>query len=369
MKLGSIQFLRAVAALLVVYFHSIDFQRKLAHSFQQDFLHWANFGAIGVDIFFVISGFIISYSAGSYKGGREGVIFLVRRFKRVNFIYYLATLVMVGVLIHAVLMMGVPLITFPIILKSIFLLPLLDHTEFVPHILRQAWTLSFEWFFYLLFSLAIFTRTRSKERFLVLLIMALVVTGFLFNGFKGSDYRLIFMTNPILLEFLLGVCLYWCYVNVRVSKKMTFVLLAAGGCICLYRIVHGFGKIWLSEDTEDGSLSFVRFIRWGIPAGLLVAGCIFLEKAGSLHSIWNNPLTTYLGNASYSIYLTHMTIYLLCSSVYRRTGYYPNPDLAIWLQALLAITGGIIFYQLGELPLLRFLQRKRPRPNLAGKTQ
>jgi peptidoglycan/LPS O-acetylase OafA/YrhL len=77
MKLGSIQFLRAIAAILVLYAHSIDLQMGYSHSFQQDFFYWQNFGAFGVDIFFVISSFIISYSAGSYKGVREvgGLIF------------------------------------------------------------------------------------------------------------------------------------------------------------------------------------------------------------------------------------------------------------------------------------------------------
>ena len=69
-KLNSIQVLRAVAATLVAYAHSIDLQSSYSHSFQESFFDWGNFGAFGVDLFFVISGFIISYSAERYTGIR-----------------------------------------------------------------------------------------------------------------------------------------------------------------------------------------------------------------------------------------------------------------------------------------------------------
>ena len=99
----------------------------------------------------------------------------------------------------------------------------------------------------------------------------------------------------------------------------------------------------------------------GDPPGLLVAGCIFLEKNRSLSRIWNNSVTALLGDASYSIYLVNYTIYALCNTIYNRVGFFLNPDLAILLQFLVAIMGGIIFYRLVEKPLLQLLHR----PSLA----
>jgi peptidoglycan/LPS O-acetylase OafA/YrhL len=360
MKLGSIQFLRAIAVLLVAYAHSIDLQMGYAHSFQQDFFYWQNFGAFGVDIFFVISGFIITYSAGTYKGGREGALFLAKRFKRVNPVYYLATLVFISTFIHAIFVGKAPAPAFPFIVKSILLLPLFDKTAFINTILFPAWTLSFEWLFYGLFFLTILSRTRYKERALLLLITALVLAGVLF---KGMDYRLRFTTNPILLEFLLGVCLYGCYTKIRVPKKMAFALLLTGSGICLYEIIKGFGDISEATNILDGSLSLSRFVQWGIPAGLLVAGCIFLEKRQSLGVLWNSKLIGLLGDASYSIYLVNNTVYEGCRGVYKRTGFFLHldrtiPDLMIILQWLLAIAGGLIFYRLVEVPLLRLLRRR-----------
>lgn len=362
MKLGSIQFLRALAAILVAYAHSIDLQTKYTHSFQQDFYHLEDFGAFGVDIFFVISGFIITYSAGRYKGMREGLIFLFRRFKRVNPVHYLATLAFIVVFIPA-MSKHLRVFPFPNILQSIILLPLIDGKAFVPPVLIVAWTLSFEWFFYLLFFLAIFSRTRFKVGLLLLLITALVGAGLLCKDLINSDFRLNFITNPILLEFGLGVGLYGCYTTINISKKMAFAFLLAGSGLCLYEIFKGFGDVADARFTADGSQSLMRFFVWGIPAGLLVAGCIFLEKARSLNTLWNNSCVALLGDSSYSLYLVNLTVYLLCEALYRRTGFFLNPDLAIWVQLLLALTGGILFYKAVEKPLLKVLhQRLHPGP-------
>jgi exopolysaccharide production protein ExoZ len=358
MKLGSIQFLRAIAAILVVYAHSIDLQVQYTHSFQQNLYYLQDFGAFGVDIFFVISGFIISYSADRYKGGREGMQFLIKRFKRVNTVYYLATLLLLVTYIPSIFIRHTRVIPFDIILKSLVLLPVFDKGTFIDTILFPAWTLSFEWLFYLFFFWAIVSRTRSKERFLALLISALVITGFLFNRFKGGNYQLSFITNPILLEFLLGIGLYGCYTKMNIPKKMAITFLVTGSCICCYEIIKGYGTISLAYNTLDGSQSFIRFIKWGIPAGLLVAGCIFLEKARCGISFWNSRPIALLGDASYSIYLVNYTVNGLCAAVYMRAGFFLNPDLAVGLQLLLAISGGILFYKAVEKPLLKLLHKR-----------
>src|SRR5258707_13134028 len=100
-QLTSLQFLRATAAILVAYAHSIDLQMIYASSIQQNFYYLQNFGAFGVDLFFVISGFIISYSAERYKGARDASAFLIHRFKRINPVYYIATLLFIAISLHS----------------------------------------------------------------------------------------------------------------------------------------------------------------------------------------------------------------------------------------------------------------------------
>jgi exopolysaccharide production protein ExoZ len=352
-KLGSVQFLRAVAAVLVGYAHSIDLQMSFSHSFQQDFLYLQNFGAFGVDIFFVISGFIISYSASRYMGGKEGLTFLIHRFKRVNPVYYLATLLFLLIPLYQWLShrTAIPP-THAEISKSIYVLPLRDRWHWSTPILLQAWTLAFEWMFYLFFLAAIILRVRRKEMFLMALSLFLIIAGSFLTS--RSDFRLRFITNPIIAEFMLGVGIYACYRKIKITRVQSYGLLGAGIAICLYEIIKGFGDISEANYTVDGSGSLQRCVIWGIPAALLVAGCVFLEKNGGL-AFSRNRWISLIGDSSYSFYLIHTTIYRLFTSLYIRRGFFRYPDLAIFLQLGCAIAGGILFYKLVEAPLLRRL--------------
>ena len=358
-QLNSIQVLRATAAILVAYAHSIDLQIlqiKYPDSIQQHFYYLQNFGAFGVDIFFVISGFIISYSAGRYKGGRDGYAFLLHRFKRINPVYYIATLLFIAIRTHSWIRDGHSSLTGPVILKSIVLLPVFDRTSYTPTLLSQAWTLSLEWLFYLLFLVTILTRTRHKERLLGMITVILVIAGLFLHG---GDYRLQFITNPVMGEFMLGVLIYWCWSRIAVPKSVAWALLLTGTGLCIGEIIKGFGNIDNSIYTLDGSLAFTRLFWWGTPAALLVAGCLFLEKKGSGGFARGNPLLLLIGNSSYSLYLLNPIVYGICASIYRRTGFFMNPDLAIFVQLALAIIVSIIFYKRVEAPLLRRL-RKSP---------
>ena len=357
MKLRSIQFLRAIAAILVAYAHSVTVQMRFSHSFQQDLFHLPGLGAAGVDIFFVISGFIISYSAGRYKGGREGAAFLGHRFKRINPVYYLVTVLLILLSLHPQLKDHSFLLTWTQIGKSIILLPVFDRTGFSGIILSQGWTLSFEWFFYLLFLATILSRTRHKERWLMIMISTLVTAGLFLHG---GDYRLHFISNPILLEFLLGVVIYWCYSRISVPKTTARILLFSGIALYILEIGTGYGYIGDSTRTVDGSLSLLRLFLWGIPAALLVSGCLFVEKNGSGSFILNNKLIDLLGNSSYSLYLLHFIVFDLCVALYLRVGFFMNPDLAIFVQLVLAITASALFYKWVEAPLLRRLRKSPP---------
>jgi peptidoglycan/LPS O-acetylase OafA/YrhL len=90
MKINSIQYLRAIAAILVVYAHSLNFIGN-GNSIQANFYYLKNFGAIGVDIFFVISGFIITYVSYNLNGLNDFIVFIKKRFVRINPTYYFAS--------------------------------------------------------------------------------------------------------------------------------------------------------------------------------------------------------------------------------------------------------------------------------------
>ncbi|KAA2239882.1 acyltransferase [Chitinophaga agrisoli] len=358
MKLHSIQFLRSIAALLVVYVHAIDLQMQFSVSKQQNFFYLQNFGAIGVDIFFAISGFIITFVANKYTGTKSGFNFLVKRFIRINPIYYVGSALLALSMLTYAWIRGSQ-IFWPQLLSSLadtlLIVPVTGDTNQYNPILLIGWTLSFEWFFYLVFILLIIFRSTNKPLHLVLLITTLVILG---KIAAPSDYRLIFITNPVQLEFLLGVITCWVYLNFHVNNRIAALLVISGIVGFIYSIFWGYGEISEAGHTLSGQLSMQRFLLWGVPSGLLTAGCILLEKNGTLNWIWNNKLSRITGDASYSIYLVHLTVFYICSILYSKIGFPFNPDLSIFMHVGIATLIGIIFYKLVESPLLNYLQYK-----------
>jgi peptidoglycan/LPS O-acetylase OafA/YrhL len=360
MKLNSIQFLRAVAALLVVYEHSMDVQIVYAKSWQQDFYHLNNFGCIGVDLFFVISGFIITYVANKYNGASQGLHFLAKRLVRINPVYYIATLLFLGLLILQLKVNHIPLSsnfnkTMTSLMDAILVVPTAGNVDSFKPLLIVGWTLAFEWLFYILFFILIICNVKRKPLILPGLILLLIVFGQLF---KPEDLRLAFITNPIMLEFILGVIICQLYIHskkIPVFVGVTCLLIGIVSYMLLIRF--GYGNVWYYLGTISGTSSLNKFLLWGIPSSCIVAGCVFLEKNGRLDRLFDNRWAILLGNTSYSIYLVHYTIFGLFMLLYTKTGFPLPPDVMIWLQLIIATAISIGFYKGVEKPLLRYMHK------------
>ena len=358
MKLRSIQLIRMVAALMIAFLHAIGTQVNPSHRPLPFGDRLIDALGSGVDIFFILSGFIIAFSAGRYVGGKESLLFLKKRFLRLNPLYYIATLFCLAVNWHHLSVHSL-LPGSARILNSVMPLPVADGKQFNGYILMVAWTLSFEWFFYLLFALGIVGRFRHKGPFLIALGLLLVAC---FYVFPITDFRLKFITNPILLEFLLGIFLYEVYSRWSSPSMIVVIgLLAAGATGYLYQFFRGPVYLPVPSLIADGSLSLHKFFSRGVPAAFLVAGCVFLETKGSLRSLWENKLANLLGNASYSIYLTHYTVYNLCEAAMTRLGPVINTQLSVLLWFAIAVMAGVIFYKLVEVPLLHALKKPQRR--------
>ncbi|SEW25141.1 acyltransferase family protein [Chitinophaga arvensicola] len=356
MKINSIQLLRAVAVILVVHVHAIDLQEAFAVSHQQKFFFLENFGAIGVDLFFGISGFIISYVASNYFGARDGADFLKKRFLRINPIYYVASVCYM--VLFCLYDQFYPLTAILYGWRdTIFMLPVLNSQKWLAPILVVGWSLSYEWWFYMLFFVLILFRTKYKTLLLLLVIPALVLAGVLL---KPTDFRLIFYTNPIMLEFLFGVIIFWLYRHAKVPVGIAWLLLAVGVGGYIYNIWHGFGNISELGSVTSGTGSMKRVWLWGLPSACILAGCIFLEKKDVWNRLWNNRPGLLIGDASYSIYLTHYTFFYLLAQIYARTGYFMNADVSIIVHMVLAIAVGIFFYYKVERPLIKMLHAPKP---------
>jgi exopolysaccharide production protein ExoZ len=347
-RLNAVQAVRALAALMVAYLHAIGLQVNPPHPFHQSIPGLMEVLSAGVDIFFVLSGFIITHSASRYSGGSEALHFLKKRFLRINPVYYVALLLFLAVSWHW-LIKNHQLPTIPAILKAILLLPVADN-KYSLSILPIAWTLSFEWLFYFLFALAIFMRSRNKVRFLVVLGTILVACHYIL---PIPDDRIRFITDPMLLEFLLGMLIYRCYILLTPTTAIAASLVIAGILLLVY---HGcWGRTDLGNPIYilDSPLVLQRFLWLGVPGGLLLSGCVFLEKSGAMRFLWNNRIVNLFGDASYSLYLTHYTVYSIGEAIAFRFRPIPSADLSVFTWLFIAVIFGLLFYRTVERPLVR----------------
>lgn len=370
MRVNSIQFLRGIAALLVVYEHSMEVQIRYGSSLQQDFYFLDNFGCIGVDLFFVISGFIITYVANKYQGIDDGLRFLEKRFYRVNPIYYIASLIFMGIIFIYLKGNNTPLSKWVgSLLDTLIIVPASGDVNLFNPILVVGWTLAFEWLFYIYFFLLILAKIKNKTFSLLITILLFVIIGALLNF---NDFRLQFITNPIMLEFVLGVFIYHLYMSkIKITKWVGFIFLALGVICYLLLIRFGYGDVWYYKKIITGDSSLSKFFFWGLPSSFIVAGSVLLEKNGHLINLWSNRWMALIGNASYSIYLIHFSALLLFRIFYRQNPNFHPSDLMIWIQLIIAVAISIVYYKLVEKPLLNYFQKKppqimSPKPNIIG---
>ncbi|WP_433969684.1 acyltransferase family protein [Tunturiibacter gelidiferens] len=200
--------LRGLAASMVVIHHSTQsWSQNLGKGVSAP--TWEG-GAAGVDIFFVISGFVMAISTiGREHKDHPALSFLERRLIRIFPLYWLVSLVY---LLKVTIVRWYPRfagsgqhVQTPLgyILSSFLLIPYRDSIGNIQPLLNVGWTLSFEMFFYFLFASALAFRIRVAY-FLTPIMSILVVAGTL----RGAHWpAILVLTDPILLEFLAGLLL------------------------------------------------------------------------------------------------------------------------------------------------------------------
>jgi exopolysaccharide production protein ExoZ len=314
----SIQYLRGFAALAVVLFHAFQWTGA-----------GFDIGAAGVDVFFVISGFVM-WIAVQGRPAAPGD-FLWRRFVRVAPSYWIATLAL------AVLAALWPRLLPQVRLQpahlalSLLLVPHLDPVGLPFPLLPPGWTLIYEAVFYLVFAAALAAPARARFALVIGGLTALALLGFVFHPL----YQL--FANPSLLEFAAGVWLGKAYAEARLPPRtIGWILLVAGlGAFVAMRLLGLHSDMW-------------RNLIWGVPALAIVAGAVTLEAHGGVRS-W--PLLKRLGDASYSIYLAHwIVIALMGMAMDTDNGWVFVPAAVI-----ASVAAGLLARQVVEKPVIAWL--------------
>ncbi len=184
-RLASIQILRAAAALSVALFHACQWS-------QMDFA----VGAAGVDVFFVISGFVL-WTACEARPTTPGA-FLLARAERVLPLYWIATLAVAAVALWRPEALSIVYLQGRHLLLSLLLIPHDDPMGGPFPLLPTGWTLTYEAFFYLVMALALAAPRDRRWTILSAVLLAASVLGFGYHGW----YTL--LANPCCWSSWLG---------------------------------------------------------------------------------------------------------------------------------------------------------------------
>ncbi len=327
---------RGVAALLVVFFHA---GRMLSLPQYVGHVPWGNgfrFGHAGVDFFFVLSGFIITYVLRHDVGNLARLPrYAWRRLTRIYPIYWVVTAAVIVLTLFS-RDAAERLQTWQIV-ASFLLLP---HAQ--EPLVGVAWTLEHEMLFYLAFALAIIWRPLG-----ILMIYVCVLTTIAGRlGFLSGDL-LGFFDSPYHLEFLMGIAS--ALIVVRYRCPMPRVLMITGAI--------AFIAIGVAEDTNllevAGLFSILLF---GAACAAILIGAATAERAGALRIGRGGAL---LGAASYSVYLTHTLVIGLTAHLMAWCGIIAFlPDWSMLLIVVCAAgTAGLLLYWFVERPLNAGLRR------------
>jgi exopolysaccharide production protein ExoZ len=273
--LGSLQLLRAVAATSVVYYH----------------LHHApNFGSFGVDIFFVISGFVIAMVAGNNP---SPLTFAINRVARVVPLYWIFTVMVFVVAAVAPGLLNSTTANVGNLIKSLLFIPYFKENGALHPMLAVGWTLNYEMFFYAVVTVALLVRPKRVFVVTAGIVGLAYATGQMLPAETPTGA---FFRNTQLLEFLLGMMVYRIKdmaLLKRIPPLVTGLMVISAYCAMAFTEVHGI--------TD-------RFMQFGIPSFVLVLMALQLENFVQRSDSMVVRLGAHLGDASYAIYLSHFYV-------------------------------------------------------------
>ncbi|EFN4977296.1 hypothetical protein A191_00362 [Escherichia coli KTE233] len=332
-----IQYLRGVSALYVVFFHFREFLDNFLPIAMLGQKFFSN-GAFGVDMFFIISGYIISLSTEK-KDNSIVKGYIIKRFFRIYPAYFIA--------------LSILIILSPIkyshhdILRS-FMMIHPDYQYNAPYfgygVLFTAWTLTYEIYFYIIFLIGMFFSHKHRIIFTsTIAIFAMISIQLIFNKsinifhqeqIKNGAGILNVPGNIMVIDFIYGMFIY----KIRNHLKLNKYSIA----ISFLLISIGFITIQSGVNAGHGPL------QYGLYSLMIVLGVVMYEKNNKITEI--KPLV-FLGDISYSVYLYHVIIATCAYSLLLKIGF---SGLSMFsMMTVLSIFLAYISYVLIEVPSVK----------------
>ena len=358
-KLQSIQAMRGIAALLVVIFHISTLSRIAGTARSQELGAIWDRGFAGVDMFFVISGFIMVYVTQNLRPTVKNYErFIWSRLSRIYPLWWIYAFAMMAYFYIAYGQPASPDVTdsdgvLPYVLKSIFLIP----QEFEP-VLGVGWTLIHEMMFYILFAFGLL----FPRKFLPvwLMIWAAIIAGAAMLGpqpIHAKTYPQL-LISPLNIEFVLGA-LVGIWLTQDKGKSSGIFLWIGAALFIGAMIIHLPGK--------GSEFNWQRVAAYGVPSAMMILGAVVLEREGRLKI---PGFLVRLGDWSYSLYLGHFLVLLAIRRIWQMVNDKApgtaefnaqlglHTALFVVLGMTLAILVSAISYYLLERPVAKLLKRE-----------
>lgn len=344
--LQNLQVLRVLVALQVVYGHALHEAVELFHMpAPLDPFSQMN----RIDIFFIISGFATFYASRDHFGRPgEGARFLRRRLLRLVPLYWLFTGLMVLALFTFSGNIAHPAFSLKHLVASLFFIPWPNQDGEALPILILGWTLNYEILFSVLFAMAL---TLPRRAGLALLAGIVVLAAAAYPFLSEHFWVLKYWSDPVMLEFLLGMGLAGLFMSgARLKARQAIVLALAG-----------FALLLATTAWPDRPLS-LRFLWAGIPAAMICAGFVFAPQPKAGHWLYDRAVKT--AAAGYVLYLAHPFAINVVALVWKKAGMGTLGGamlLFVPLTLAASLTAAILVHRWLEKPLNRFLDKPRPR--------
>jgi peptidoglycan/LPS O-acetylase OafA/YrhL len=341
-RLILVQALRILAALAVVLYHAQYDAESLAARYGLSYqgsalLPWP----AGVDVFFVISGFIMVYTSRHLFATGDGPrVFLTRRIARVVPIYWgvVTAYLVLGQLVPAVLNRDAP--GWVEVLTTYLFIPYPRPNGVIHPVYSLGWTLNYEMFFYVVFAGALLLPRQRAVLAVAAVLSGLVVFG---RFVQPVSAQIAFWSDPIVLEFVFG---------------MALALLMDRGCLLPWVARLGLAVVallLLHADLikSDGALVLPQVVAYGVPAAMLVAAAVL----GPFSSVWLavEVSVATLGDASYALYLVHPFAIRALRELFAYSGLVTSlgPQVFVILAVVAAGILAVVVCQFAEKPMTR----------------
>lgn len=340
-KYNLIQMLRGFAAIFVMLYHATKHYKSKELIFLNGFF---NHGFFGVDIFFVLSGFVIYYSSQEYLKSGNYRSYLKKRLIRIYpsfWLFLLLPLTLVFFLFPQFItdQSAFKINNYPKVLLLIF-----NH----PEISQVTWTLSFELYFYLLFFIIIINK---KLKYLVGIILILALLNLIYTDLFSLIYFKKYLFSPLILEFFLGTLIALILEKVNKNNKMlfgfTFFL-----SLFLFVLID-----FLASNNSISISKHNRVLSYGIASFLLILSLVLLEKFNVIKSI---KTLIIIGDSSYVVYLIHSIILSFFDTKLILSGkliIVNNQTTTVLVCGFILILS-VFLHKKIEKPMLRFLNKK-----------